>query len=269
MGRPPRISRDELLDTARRVFAAKGFEAATLADIARQLHVTPAAVLRHVDSKQELFRAAMSARIKAPPEFILDLAAVDAHTDPRVVLRGIAELFIPFAEKIVAENIAVYMHERARSLVVPFDASAADSPPRRGMKIVADYFRRAMDAGVIRRGDPRAAALLFMGSLQAYVFMHHVLNIVPKPYPLDRYIDSLIDLWSNGAILGGDRGKAAQSDRARRGGGGHRGGGRRRNAALPARTPRTKGAERVRNARGEDRQRRLARRRTRHPHSDR
>ena len=130
MGRPPRISRDELLDTARRVFALKGFEAATLADIAAELRVTPAAVLRHVDSKQELFRIAMSARLTAPPDFILELAGVDAATDPRIVLRGIAERFIPFAEKVVGENIAVYMHERARSLVVPFDPSAADSPPR-------------------------------------------------------------------------------------------------------------------------------------------
>src|SRR5436309_677543 len=105
MGRPPRISRDELLDTARRVFAAKGFEGATLADIATELRVTPAAVLRHVESKQDLFRVAMRARITAPPDFILELAHVDARTDPHVVLRGIAERFIPFAEKVVAENI--------------------------------------------------------------------------------------------------------------------------------------------------------------------
>ena len=31
MGRPPRITRDQLLETARGVFAVKGFEAATLA----------------------------------------------------------------------------------------------------------------------------------------------------------------------------------------------------------------------------------------------
>ena len=162
MGRPPRISREELLDTARRVFAAKGFEAATLADIARELHVTPAAVLRHARSKLELFRSAMHGRITAPPEFILDLVNVDARTDPRIVLRGIAERFVPFVEKVIAENIAIYMHNRARSIVMPFDPGAADSPPRRGIVIVSDYFRRAMDAGVIRHGDPRAAALSSM-----------------------------------------------------------------------------------------------------------
>src|ERR671935_1336696 len=101
MGRPPTITREQLLETARRVFAAKGFEAATLADIARELRVTPAAVLRHTRSKLELFRAAMHGRVTAPPDFILELANVDAATDPRMVLRGIAERFIPFAEKVI------------------------------------------------------------------------------------------------------------------------------------------------------------------------
>jgi len=264
MGRPPRISREELLDTARRIFAAKGFEGATLADIATELRVTPAAVLRHVESKQDLFRIAMSGRVTAPPDFILELAHVDASSDPRILLRGIAERFIPFAEKVVAENIAVYMHDRARALVVPFDPSDADSPPRRGLVIVSDYFRRAMEAGVIRAGDPRAAALLFMGSLQAYVMLHRVLNALPKPYPLDRYIDALIDLWSNGAIVGGHRGKAGKPPRASR----STDSDRRRHHRYPvvhAGEASTDGSHGIRNAGGKDGQRRIARRRARHP----
>src|SRR5713101_6376623 len=267
MGRPPRIRRDQLLETARGVFAVKGFEGATLADIAAELGVTPAAVLRHVGSKQELFRAAMASRVTAPPDFILDLAEVDARTDPRVVLRGIAERFVPFIEKVIAENIAVYMHEKSTSLLLPFDAHADDSPPRRGLVIVSDYFRRAMDAGVIRRGDPRAAAILFMGSLQSYVFMHHVLKVAPQPYPLDRYIDALVDLWSSGAIVGGHRGKAAHRSA-------HRPGGRRpaargrRSPAVSAHDKRAEGADSVRDAGVANRQRRVARRRTRRPDSD-
>ena len=54
MGRPPRIRRDQILDTARGVFAAKGFAATTLADIAGQLHVTPAALLRQKSIKTVL-----------------------------------------------------------------------------------------------------------------------------------------------------------------------------------------------------------------------
>src|SRR5258706_2481150 len=176
MGRPPRITREELLQAARRVFGEKGFDAATLADIAGVLSVTLAAGLRPFASKQELFLAAMQGGVPAPPQFILDLIHVDAaKSDPREVLRGIAENFIPFAERVVAETIAVYMHSRSRRpLLVPFDTEAPDSPPKRGLVAVADYFRRAMEAGRIRPFEPRAAALLFMGTLHSSVTLHHI-----------------------------------------------------------------------------------------------
>ena len=87
MGRPAIIRREQLLETARGVFARKGFEAATLADIAAELNVTAAAVLRHFPSKQALFAAAMQPRHFEIPPFIRDLASVDPATDPRVVLR--------------------------------------------------------------------------------------------------------------------------------------------------------------------------------------
>ena len=98
MGRPPTINRLELLATARRVFAEKGFDAATLADIAKELKVTPAAVLRHFPSKRALFETALHTQTEPPP-FILDIADVDASADPRVVLRQLAEQFIPFAQR--------------------------------------------------------------------------------------------------------------------------------------------------------------------------
>src|ERR671919_676550 len=98
MGRPPRLNRDQILDTARRAFTLKGFEATTLADIASDLEVTPAAVLRHFQSKQDLFNCSMRGTGHVLPRCILDLATIDASQDPRIVLRRLAEEWVPFAE---------------------------------------------------------------------------------------------------------------------------------------------------------------------------
>ena len=199
MGRPPRISRDQILASARLHFAEVGFDTATLADIARSLDVTPAAILRHFESKQALFRAAMAPAVTGPPPCVLRLDDEDGTADPRVVLRKFAEEFIPFVQSILGASLAVSMHARSQRLVIPFDTTAPETPPQRGLKIVTNYFRRAMKAGTIEPGDPRAAALLFMGSLQSYVLLHEVLKVTPV-HPLEKYLDALFELWTRGAI---------------------------------------------------------------------
>jgi AcrR family transcriptional regulator len=259
MGRPPRISSEQILDAARKAFSARGFAAATLGEIAKDLDVTPAAILRHFDSKQELFNAAMSTRAIVVPEFVTALAQLDPRSDPRDVLRDFARRLVPFLSAVIRPAIAVQMH--STTVVVPFDPSDDEVPPRRVLRFLADYFFRAMKAGTIRRADPQALALLYLGQLQAYVFLHQVLNVTPE-CPLDCYVDSLIELWTDGMFLGGTRAQKTHSgDRPSR----HRSG----SAAVHARTEEAEAARPRRNAGGADGQRRLAGGRTRRPRARR
>src|ERR1051326_1433796 len=255
MGRPPIISRDRLLAVARETFAAKGFEGATLADIAAELSVTPAALLRYVPSKHALFAEAMHLPLE-PPAFIVELATVDAaKADPRDVLRRVAEQFIPFAQHILAENVAVFMYARSLGM-------NKNSPPRRGIKIIEDYFERAARAGAIRIKDPRAAARLFIGSVHSYVFLHHVLKI--PPYPVVAYVDALIDLWTHGGISGSKT--QSRQDRGRRD---RRAGGGNRDPHVDSPRATTARARSQRNAGGANGQRRITRRRPHRPRSRR
>ncbi|HEX6088209.1 MAG TPA: TetR/AcrR family transcriptional regulator [Thermoanaerobaculia bacterium] len=261
MGRPPRISRDQILEAARIAFQARGFAATTLADIARELDVTPAAILKYFDSKQALFTAAMATQV-------MELASLDPGEDPRIALADFAKRLIPFLTGIIRSAIAMQMH--STTLVVPFDVRDDDVPPRRVLRLLADYFARGMKAGKIGRGDPRALALLFLGQLQSYVFFHQILGVTPA-YPLDDYIAALIDLWSRGALNVGqasacppEKTHAEESHpRARRAGRG------RGDAAVPARTEKTETARPGRNAGGKDGERRVAGGRTRGPRARR
>jgi AcrR family transcriptional regulator len=261
MGRPPRIDRDQLLQTAQRFFTTKGFAATTLADIAGELSVTPAAILRHVDSKQALFAEAMSTVTVDPPACILDLATTDASADPRPVLRRIAKEFVPFARGIIASRIVVEMHERAHpAIVLPFRPDDASNPARRGIPILIDYFRRACAAGTIRIDDPQAAALLFIGSLHSYIIFHELIRLTPV-YPLDKYIDALLDLWTNGGIGNPEGGTVGPREKKS---GSNRDSDRRavrsgsRSVAVRARDKKAKADDPVGNNRGKDGPRRVA-----------
>lgn len=201
MGRPPSISREQVLQTARALFIQKGFAATTLADIGRRLDVTPAALLRHAHSKQALFDEAMRQGETIVPAAILDLQNVDAAQEPRAILRRVARETIPFFVNKIQENISVYVHTRSLSVKLPIEPDGTP-PASRALAVVENYFRRAKDAGRISaKIEPRAAAHLFIGSLQSYVLVNYVIKAEAKPYPIDKYIDALVQLWTEGAIV--------------------------------------------------------------------
>src|SRR5215831_9852012 len=192
MGRPARVTREQVLAEARRAFAQGGFHGTTLADIAARLGVSPAALLRHAPTKQALFALAIESERHEEPLPTDFLASVSPSEPPARVLLRLARQFIPFIEQKMGENIARFLRartaEEARTIRLPFDPRQKGSPPARGIRALEGYFRRAREAGSVSVRSPRAAALAFLGSLQSYVFIHRVLHIDPA-VPLDGYLD--------------------------------------------------------------------------------
>jgi len=192
------------MQAARDAFAARGYDGTTLAAIAARLGVSPAALLRHAPSKAALFAAAMAETPAAKEPFPMAFLAEADVARPREVLRHLARTAIPFIEAQMSESIACWMYAKnARenpTLRLPWNPRAPSSPPRRVFALLEGYLRRAARAGTLRVRDPQAAAMAFMGNLNAYAFFHLVIPLVDPPLPLDRYIDTLLDIWSRGAL---------------------------------------------------------------------
>jgi len=205
MGRRPKVTRQEVLSAARAAFAERGFEATTLAAIAARVEVSAAALLRHAPTKEALFAAAMSAgegEIRPPVEF---LARLTGEEDPRRVLKRLAEAMVPFLEQKLDETVASWMRskirvERAADIRLPFDPSRTPTPPQRVLALLEEYLRRAVAAGRLSLADPRAAALAYLGSLHSYVMLHRVVRICDPPLPFDRYLKTLLEVWTRGAL---------------------------------------------------------------------
>lgn len=206
MGRPRIIEREALLQAAREVFTRKGFEAATLADIADILKVSPAGILRHIGSKQALYVEAMGEQQIVLPDALTELRKADP-ADPLPPLRRMAEAMIPFLRQRLRQLIGLYMHMKADPdfFALPPAIRIRTSGPARALEIVEDFLARARKAGTLRLDSPRAAALLFLGALQSYAFFHFVVEVTPRPFPLQRYLDTLFDLWTRGGIRRGKR----------------------------------------------------------------
>jgi AcrR family transcriptional regulator len=205
VGRRPKVERAEVLTAARQLFGERGFEGTTLTAIAAKVGVSPAALLRHAPTKQELFEAAMAGPtgpIAVPLEF---LSEVDARReDPADVLRRMGEIFVPFLDQIVGQTVALWMRTNALAVDDPervpllFDRGQKPTPPQRALALVESYLRRATRAKRLRVKDARAAAVGLVGALQAYVLLHRVARAVDPPLPLGRYLDTLVDVWARG-----------------------------------------------------------------------
>jgi AcrR family transcriptional regulator len=205
MGRPARVSREDVLQAAREAFAARGYEGTTLAAIGARVGLSPAAVLRHAPTKETLFEAAMaSGRGEAEP-----LVALFSELDPRAPaksLRRLAKSWVPFFEAKLGENIARWQRgatgRETSVLRLPFDPRSGEAPPRRFLNLLEKFLIRSREAGTFRGNDARAAALAFMGSMQAYVFLHKIVGLQPA-IPLSRYVDTVIAIWTEGALTRG------------------------------------------------------------------
>lgn len=216
MGRPRQVTEEKLLETARGCFARGGYDGTTLDDIAGQLGVTAAALLRRAGSKNQLFLQSMcSPREQELPASILALSNLESEAEPAVVLRHLAENVIPFLEQKIQQNIVLMMHlasDRGQTVKLPFPPGET-SQPAQALAYLETYFRKLRRRGVLKLTNPRAAALLFMGALQSYVFFHRVMRVASPPFPVSKFVSELIQLWLEGGIAPSGSAIAAKSRR--------------------------------------------------------
>jgi AcrR family transcriptional regulator len=204
MGRTARVTREQALTAARETFLQRGYDGATLAMIGARLGVSPAAVLRHAPTKRDLFLASMGT-VEPDMEPLAFLEDVEGSAEPAAVLRKVAETMVPFLESKIHEVVARWVHFKTfpgvGRMPLPFDPGARPTPPQRNLRFLEDWMRRAVRAGQLSVRDPRAAALAFLSTVHSFVFLQHVLELLEKPMALSEYLDTVLEIWSRGAIV--------------------------------------------------------------------
>jgi AcrR family transcriptional regulator len=165
--------------------------------------------LRHAPTKRDLFIACMGeGESEAMPfEF---LEQMDGSEDPRLVLRQAAEALIPFLEAKMRQIVARWVYFKTvpgiGRMPLPFDPASRPTPPQKNLRYLEAYMRRAARRKTLRVRDPRAAAMAFLATLHSYVFLQHVMEILEAPMPLEQYLETVLDIWTSGAIV--TKGKA-------------------------------------------------------------
>ncbi|WP_294466108.1 TetR/AcrR family transcriptional regulator [uncultured Anaerofustis sp.] len=80
ISKAPEERKQEILDTAMRLFSIKGYNETTMADIAKEMNVVKGLCYRYFDSKQKLFEEAMDQYVIQCSEVFLNL--INDHSKP-------------------------------------------------------------------------------------------------------------------------------------------------------------------------------------------
>lgn len=172
-GRPPRLSRDAVVDAAQTIIERDGIEALTMRSVAEALGSSPMSIYRHVAGRDELLVLVLDRLARALPRQRLPreprartIAACRAMRDglaehPWIVdvLAGgdlIAPSILWLVEEIVAGFVAAGLShaQAADAYRAIWQFTVGDLIVRRGLERIATLGRPPQVLGVLQAADP-------------------------------------------------------------------------------------------------------------------
>lgn len=183
------VTDEQILDAARLVFLADGYQGSTL-EIARHAGVAHGTLFKRFPTKDTLFRAALG--LSADPDWVLLLAERVGTGDLRETLESLVQqIMVSFAE-ILPRLVAL----RARGYASdPRHHVDPDSPPARFVRAFSAYLRAEMDLGRARQCDPEILAHALLGPAVNFVIIETFgARDVPQLAAREEFAARLVDL---------------------------------------------------------------------------
>jgi AcrR family transcriptional regulator len=167
--------RQAIIDVAREVFRAKGYAAASMAEISARLGGSKGTLYSYFTSKEELFVAVMLEMARNLGEPIFE--ELERSTDPREAVRRFARGFVALmaSEEILDFRRMVYA-EGARS---DLGKLVHEKGKKEFIERFSNYYAGQVQRGAFREADPQRACSHLEGLCTAG--------------PVDRLLEGVID----------------------------------------------------------------------------
>ena len=170
--------RRQIIEGARAVFLSRGFDAASMGDIAKAAGVSKGTLYVYFKDKDELFAAIVQSECFMQAEGVFDFDHAD-HDVENVLLR-LGKAFVnKFADpsRMSSLRAVIAVAERMPEI----GRKVYETGPAIGIAKVAAYLQAQVDAGVLAIDDCEVAAAQFIESCHATMFKPVLFNFGPPP----------------------------------------------------------------------------------------
>jgi AcrR family transcriptional regulator len=172
--------RRQVVEGARSIFLAKGFDAASMSDIARAAGVSKGTLYVYFDNKEQLFEAIVQQECLAHAEGVFDLDPDDHDVETALTRLGTGYVgFLCRPEKASALRTVIAIADRMSEIGKVF----YETGPAVGIARLASYLRAQTEAGVLAVEDCEVAAAQFMDACQSTLFKPVLFNFSEAPGP--------------------------------------------------------------------------------------
>jgi AcrR family transcriptional regulator len=172
------VKRRQILDGARSVFLTRGFDAASMAEIAKAADVSKGTLYVYFKSKEELFSAIVQQECGTQAEVAFRLDENDR--DVAAVLTRLGFEFITFLtnpRKASSLRIVIAIADRMPEIGKAFYLAG----PAFGIGRLKAYLDGQVRAGILAIEDTEVAAAQFLEACQATLFKPVLFNFSPPP----------------------------------------------------------------------------------------
>jgi AcrR family transcriptional regulator len=157
----PKHRRRAILETAARVICERGYEGASIQDIADACGLTKAGLYHHIRSKEHLLLEIMNYGMDVFEEQVLH--PVLGVADPLERLKSCMEKNIRLVTRGWSKEVTIILHEHA---TLTGEARAQiNARKKRYVRFLEGSFAEAARAGQIRNVQPKVATFAFLGAV--------------------------------------------------------------------------------------------------------
>ena len=197
---PPqdRDRRQQILDAAQSVFAQKGFEGASIKDLARAARISPGLLYWYFKDKTDLFTSLFSERIEAGFGVMPETVSFDLP--PEEFLRQFGRFYIGLIEQPM--NTALFKVMIANAQTFPAVVRQIQTKLiARVLGTLQGYLQGQIDARRLRPCDTDIVARTYMGSIVAFLMLRHVVQDKrAQELPIDKMVDGITDVVLHGIL---------------------------------------------------------------------